>query len=86
MKRICQNIKVVEIARRYLGVEPILWLTQLKWSFPPSDNSLDFHEPTYRESDTYDLHKFHYDTNDFKSLTLFGVRLFWNEGELTKTQ
>ena len=30
---IARNIKIVEIARRYLGAEPILWLTQLPGSF-----------------------------------------------------
>ena len=34
--RLARNAKVVEIARRYLGAEPILWLTQLRWSFGDS--------------------------------------------------
>lgn len=70
--RIAHNEKLVEVARRYLGAEPILWLTQLKWSFGPdaaeerrgllaSDN-----EPIQYDSDA-----FHYDTLDFKSLTVF---------------
>src|SRR5262245_35986728 len=30
--RICRNEKIVDISRKYLGAEPILWLTLLKWS------------------------------------------------------
>jgi hypothetical protein len=71
VERICHNNIVVEIARRYLGVEPILWLSQLIWSFPPSDDRLDFNKSIYREPVKYDPNKFHYDAIDFKSLTLF---------------
>src|SRR5215471_15143171 len=69
--RICRNAKIVEIARKYLGAEPIIWLTRLQWSFPPSDNLLDFHPSIYREPAEYDIHAFHYDIIDFKSVTLF---------------
>ena len=31
--QIARNWKIVEIARQYLGTEPILWLTQLKWAY-----------------------------------------------------
>jgi hypothetical protein len=71
VNRICLNTKIVEIARKYLGAEPIIWLTRLQWSFPPSDNLLDFHPLIYREPTEYDIHAFHYDIIDFKSLTLF---------------
>jgi len=65
VNRICQNAKLVEIARQYLGTEPILWLTLLTWSFPLSDDRADFHPAMDREP------PFHYDIIDFKSLTLF---------------
>lgn len=68
---ICRNATLVEIARQYLGAEPILWLTQLRWSFPLSDNRAGFYPTTYRDPSEYYLHKFHYDFLDFKSLTLF---------------
>jgi hypothetical protein len=71
VNRICRNAKIVEIARKYLGAEPIIWLNRLQWSFPPSDNLLDFHSSIYRELTEYDIHAFHYDIIDFKSLTLF---------------
>src|SRR5215475_7567141 len=71
VKHICYNNVIIEIVRRYLGVEPILWLSQLTWSFSLSDNPLDFHKSIYREPAKYDPHKFHYDITDFKSLTLF---------------
>ena len=68
---IARNAKVVEIARRYLGVEPILWLTQLRWTFgdavPKGKRLLSRHiEPLL-----YDVGAFHYDSLDYKSLTLF---------------
>jgi hypothetical protein len=68
---ICRNATLVEIARQYLGAEPILWLTLLKWSFPFADDQADFHPATHREPVQYDAHAFHYDILDFKSLTLF---------------
>ena len=34
--QIARNEKLIEIARQYLGAEPILWLTQLKWSVGPA--------------------------------------------------
>jgi hypothetical protein len=69
---IARNDKLVEVARRYLGAEPILWLTDLKWSFGP-----DLAEERGRlrsskdEPIQYDSDAFHYDTLDFKSLTAF---------------
>jgi len=71
VNRLCRNAKLVEIARQYLGAEPILWLTLLKWSFPASDERADFHPATHREPVQYDVHAFHYDILDVKSLTLF---------------
>ena len=71
VNRICRNAHLVEIARKYLGAEPILWLTLLKWSFPLSDDRADFCPANYREPIHYDVHAFHYDILDFKSLTLF---------------
>ena len=69
--RICRNATLVEIARQYLGAEPILWLTLLKWSFPLSDNRAGFYPTTYRDPTESYVHTFHYDLIDFKSLTLF---------------
>ncbi len=71
VNRICRNAKIVEIARKYLGAEPILWLTLLRWSFPLSDNRDDFHHTTYRDPTEHRKYTFHYDIIDFKSLTLF---------------
>ena len=71
VNRICQNADLVGIARKYLGAEPILWLTLLKWSFPLSDAHTDFRPATDKEPMHYDTHAFHYDILDFKSLTLF---------------
>ena len=43
VNRLCRNATLVEIARQYLGAEPRLWLTLLRWSFPWADDRADFH-------------------------------------------
>jgi hypothetical protein len=67
--RLCRNAKVVDIARKYLGAEPRLWLTQLRWSFLPAGDRRPL--SLYREPVQYDTHAFHYDMLDVKSLTMF---------------
>ncbi len=70
--QIARNEKVVEIARQYLGAEPILWLTQLKWSFgPDSSGERQGLRSAPDEPTQYDGDAFHYDTLDFRSLTIF---------------
>jgi ectoine hydroxylase-related dioxygenase (phytanoyl-CoA dioxygenase family) len=69
--RISRNHVIVAIVQKYLGAEPILWLTQLKWSFPSSDNAVNFRNSVTPTTSEYDFHDFHYDTHDFKSLTVF---------------
>ncbi|MGC4098640.1 MAG: hypothetical protein QM706_16125 [Nitrospira sp.] len=70
--QIARNEKLLEIARQYLGAEPIVWLTQLKWSLGPACAEAGHgllsngYQPTQ-----YDGDAFHYDTLDFKSLTIF---------------
>lgn len=71
--QIARNEKLVEIARQYLGAEPILWLSQLKWSFGDQASKEERqgllssnNEPVQHDGDA-----FHYDTLDFKSLTIF---------------
>ena len=68
---ISRSTDIVQIARRYLGAEPVLWLTRMKWSFPVSDNAPDMHCSLHEEPIEYDPHGFHYDANDSKSLTVF---------------
>jgi hypothetical protein len=68
---IARNEKIVQIARQYLGTEPILWLTQLKWSY---GDEVQKHTPLssrHIELLQYDGDAFHHDMLDFKSLTLF---------------
>ena len=69
--RISRNPAIVAIVQKYLGSQPILWLTQLKWSFAPSDNSVTFRSSVDPNCSKYDFHDFHYDAHDFKSLTVF---------------
>jgi hypothetical protein len=68
---IARNEKIVEVARQYLGTEPILWLTQLKWSFGDAAPARKLLPSRHEEPLLYDTHAFHYDALDFKSLTLF---------------
>jgi ectoine hydroxylase-related dioxygenase (phytanoyl-CoA dioxygenase family) len=69
--RISRNTTIVAIVRKYLGAEPILWLTQLRWSFASSDNPVNLRPSLDRKPNEYDFHDFHYDAHDFKSLTAF---------------
>lgn len=69
--RLACDSKVVDIARRYLGAEPILWLTQLRWSFGDSSEQRKRLPSLHPEPLQYDGDAFHYDTLDFKSLTIF---------------
>jgi hypothetical protein len=69
---IARNEKIVEIARQYLGTEPILWATQLKWSYGDAvQKRKPLHFSRHIEPPEYDGNAFHYDRFDFKSLTLF---------------
>jgi hypothetical protein len=69
--RLAHNEKMVEIARRYLGAEPVLWLTQLRWSFGDVAEQQKVLISRHPEPVQYDSDAFHYDTLDFKSLTIF---------------
>lgn len=64
--KISRNSTIVAVARKYLGAEPILWLTQLRWSF-----ASDLSKVPRRKPGEYNFHDFHYDAHDFKSLTAF---------------
>jgi len=61
IRRIAKDPLVVEVARRYLAVEPILLTTQLWWSYP----CLDLNQARVPE------YGFHYDIDDYKFLKLF---------------
>jgi len=67
---IARNAKIVEIARRYLGAEPILWLTQLQWSFGDLPQKRKFLLPRHKEPLTHEENAFHHDALDFKSMTV----------------
>jgi len=69
--RIAHNEKIVDIVRRYFGAEPILWLTQVKWSAPVGPNGDRLRPSADLEPKQYDNHSFHYDANDIKSVTVF---------------
>ena len=69
---ISRDAKIVEIARKYLGVEPILWLTRLQWTVPKLDSHGRLLPSVHVESENYyDDNAFHYDVHDVRSLTLF---------------
>jgi len=63
INRLAHNAKIIEVARKYLGAEPILWLTELKKSNPTS--------LVYRKPTQYDDNVFHNDLLDCKALTVF---------------
>jgi hypothetical protein len=67
---IARNALLVDVARRYLGAEPAIRLTGLKWTLPRPDE-LALRPPTYKQPIQYDAHAFHYDILDWTSLTLF---------------
>ncbi len=71
IRSIAYDPNIVRIARRYLGAEPILWLTRLRWSIPLSDGMADMQPPIHKEPIEYDPNRFHYDAHDCKSLTFF---------------
>ena len=68
---IARNWKVLKIARQYLGTEPILWATQIKWSYGDAVQKPKPLRFRHIEPPEYDGNAFHYDRFDFKSLTLF---------------
>ncbi len=61
VNNIVHDHKIIEVARRYLQVEPILYKTRIYWSFPEHN-----HRPLMLSPK-----EFHYDVGDFKSLALF---------------
>jgi hypothetical protein len=70
--RISRNATLVAIARKYLGAEPKLWVTQLRWtSCFEGDQNKNSSSGRRKDSTEYNLHDFHYDIHDFKSLTIF---------------
>ena len=69
--RISRNATLVAIARKYLGTEPRLWVTQLRWTFSLPRNQDKNGSGRRKNSTEYNLHDFHYDIHDFKSLTIF---------------
>jgi len=69
--RIARNAKLLEIVRKYLGVEPRLWLSRLNWTFSLAGDQCNSDRVSPRSDSDYDIHDFHYDTHDFKSLTIF---------------
>ena len=71
INRIARNAKVLEIVRKYLGVEPRLWLSRLNWTFSLAGHQSNSDGVRPRSNSDYNIHDFHYDTHDFKSLTIF---------------
>ena len=61
--QIACNVRIIEVARQYLGVEPILHGSAITWSYPSFDSRGRRKVPTH--------HTFHYDVSDFKALNAF---------------
>jgi hypothetical protein len=60
---IVRDPKIIEVARLYLGTEPILWGSRIYWSYPDVSAGKNVSAPRKKE--------FHFDAGDFKSLSLF---------------
>ncbi len=65
-----RNEKIMQVVRRYLGAEPRLWLTELRWTLPKLENPVEL-PSIYEEIIQHDACAFHYDSLDCKSLTVF---------------
>jgi hypothetical protein len=69
---IAYNANIVEVARKYLGVEPILWSTEMYWVFSNNDSiPKNMKISHHKEPTLYDFYSFHYDAIDFSSLAVF---------------
>lgn len=64
IRRIAHDPKIIEIVSRYLGAEPILYQTDLYWTYPPADEQK-------RQRIIAQKSRFHYDVGDFRSLVVF---------------
>ncbi len=64
IRQITHDPKIIEVARRYLGTEPVLYQTDLYWTYPPSDEQR--HQRMIAQKS-----RFHYDVGDFRSLVVF---------------
>lgn len=62
--KIAHDKKNIDVAKRYLSSEPKLWFTTIYWSLPGARREGNILYRTYPSF-------FHYDTLDFKALTLF---------------
>ena len=71
IRLLAHNEQILQIARLYLGAEPILWLSQLRWSFGTAAEKQKMLPSLHPEPVQYDCDSFHYDTLDFKSMTVF---------------
>ena len=68
--KLSRNERLVHIVRQYLGAEPILWLTELRWTGGVNEKE-SVPNSLYQEPNLYDVNSFHYDTLDCKSLSVF---------------
>lgn len=64
VQRIAHDPRVVEVARRYLKAEPILFTSKIYWTVPPADAQGRLNAAAERG-------QFHYDVADVKALTVF---------------
>ena len=71
IRRLAHNEQILQIARRYLKTEPVLWLSQLRWSFGDALEKRKMLPSIHLEPVLYDCDAFHYDALDFRSLTVF---------------
>jgi hypothetical protein len=64
VRRIAHDPVIVEVARRFLGAEPMLCDSKLQWTMPPADAA-------GRQRAANEGGLFHYDVADVRALTVF---------------
>ncbi|MBI1802051.1 MAG: hypothetical protein HYR71_10535 [Chloroflexi bacterium] len=64
LRNIVRDPALLEVARTYLGAEPLLYSTQLYWTHPPAIET-EKRRVQKRKA------RFHYDLGDFKALVIF---------------
>lgn len=61
--KIAHDPRVLEVVKGYFGVEPVLYSSNLYWTWPPADEQK-------RQQALAVKSKFHYDVGDFKTLVV----------------
>jgi hypothetical protein len=64
VRQIAHDQKIIEVVSRYLGAEPVLYQSDLYWTYPITEEE-KYQRLISKKS------RFHYDVGDFRSLVVF---------------